>query len=475
MTDGPIDNFQDGQHGFLSNFYPRRFTLQFSSGVKWEVLTVEHAFQAWKTADSGWVQHILGASTPSAAKARGRKCPLRPEWEQIKVQVMEACVWEKFAQNPALAEKLLATGDARLIEGNNWGDRFWGIHKGEGENHLGRILEHVRARLAWEQPAPQEALCVCCGRTISHRNGAWINEFKPIGGSIWCDAAVYKHWPEVPGWEDPVLLPGEEGEALNLLEPAVPPPPPANPLGSEPIQPAEPEPLQGITRAPNGWTRVRGWGLDLLLPPLVKAKEGITLLGSGFDDWTVKRARHKLAAGFSLKKKVEQSCPTCGRRVVSDARGINQTMAQCLITICRAWCHEAELTFGTVGTDLSRWPQDGPWIRTDKAGPNLQPFGINNHDTGRDWPQLKYHGMLEERPKDEDDSDAFKGSAHWRPTRHGMLFAEGRISVPSKLTTFNDTLAVGPWLEDVCGAWNMVTIRDLKGFHYGEFIRGEDG
>ena len=46
---------------------------------------------------------------------------------------------QKFLQHPHLIEMLLQTGDEELVEGNKWGDRFWGVCKGKGENHLGKI------------------------------------------------------------------------------------------------------------------------------------------------------------------------------------------------------------------------------------------------------------------------------------------------------------------------------------------------
>lgn len=46
-----------------------------------------------------------------------------------------------------LRKKLLATGDAELVENNTCGDVFWGICDGVGENHLGKILMLVRDRL----------------------------------------------------------------------------------------------------------------------------------------------------------------------------------------------------------------------------------------------------------------------------------------------------------------------------------------
>lgn len=48
---------------------------------------------------------------------------------------------------PAIAEDLLDTGDQRLVEGNVWGDRYWGVCDGVGENWLGELLMQVRDEL----------------------------------------------------------------------------------------------------------------------------------------------------------------------------------------------------------------------------------------------------------------------------------------------------------------------------------------
>ena len=79
----------------------------------------------------------------------GRRVKLRPDWEQVKVGLMEEIVRAKFTQNEDLKQRLLATGDKRLAEGNTWGDTFWGVdlRSGRGENHLGRILMRVRDEL----------------------------------------------------------------------------------------------------------------------------------------------------------------------------------------------------------------------------------------------------------------------------------------------------------------------------------------
>ena len=60
---------------------------------------------------------------------------------------MYEIVLAKFTQNPDLKEKLLATGDESLEEGNTWGDTIWGTVDGVGENRLGKILMRVRDEL----------------------------------------------------------------------------------------------------------------------------------------------------------------------------------------------------------------------------------------------------------------------------------------------------------------------------------------
>ena len=62
---------------------------------------------------------------------------------------MEEIVAAKFTQHPDLAEKLLETGSMILIEGNDWGDTYWGAATSteQGENHLGKILMKIRGKL----------------------------------------------------------------------------------------------------------------------------------------------------------------------------------------------------------------------------------------------------------------------------------------------------------------------------------------
>jgi len=95
----------------------------------------------------------MAAPTPAKAKYWGRRCTMRPDWETEKVNVMYHLVKNKFS-HPDLGRRLLETGDAYLVEGNTWGDKFWGVEtdSGEGENHLGMILMRVREELTRHQP-----------------------------------------------------------------------------------------------------------------------------------------------------------------------------------------------------------------------------------------------------------------------------------------------------------------------------------
>ena len=137
----PILEFEGGFR-FLSNFYPVSIMLEGNV-----YLSAEHAFQAAKTADPLEQQKIREMLTPGKAKRAGRQVTLRPNWEQNKLRVMEALVRQKF-NHPDLRDKLLATGNKILVEGNTWGDTFWGVCRGKGENHLGKILMKVRSELA---------------------------------------------------------------------------------------------------------------------------------------------------------------------------------------------------------------------------------------------------------------------------------------------------------------------------------------
>lgn len=132
-----IDSFT-GQYRFLSNFYPARVIY---SGI--EFPTSEHAYVAAKTTDQALREQISRIKYPSEAKRLGRTIGLRADWEKVRLQEMRTILESKFS-NPDLWGMLKETAPAYLEEGNTWGDTFWGVCNGIGQNHLGKILMSIR-------------------------------------------------------------------------------------------------------------------------------------------------------------------------------------------------------------------------------------------------------------------------------------------------------------------------------------------
>ena len=143
-------DFFDGEYAFLSNFYNASCIFE---GKLYP--TVEHAFQAAKSLDHAEREWIAAAGSPGLAKRLGRRINLRPDWEKVKFNVMEECLRSKFA-DPVLKQKLLATGDEELVEGNYWHDNTYGNCSCEkckdivGRNMLGNILMKLRTEFMEE-------------------------------------------------------------------------------------------------------------------------------------------------------------------------------------------------------------------------------------------------------------------------------------------------------------------------------------
>lgn len=133
-----------GEHRFLSNFFP---ALVIYDGVEYP--TVENAYQAAKTMNTAArikFEDIYAAE----AKRLGKTLKLREDWDEVRYDIMYDLVNQKF-RNPELQKKLKYTGNREIVEGNRWGDTFWGCIEVEGDwvgkNLLGRILMEIRAAL----------------------------------------------------------------------------------------------------------------------------------------------------------------------------------------------------------------------------------------------------------------------------------------------------------------------------------------
>ncbi|MDF0555358.1 NADAR family protein [Kamptonema sp. UHCC 0994] len=135
-------------YGCFSNFSPHSIYLK---GQDW--LTVEHYYQAQKfvgSVDEQLIYLIQASETPQEAAKLGRdpRRQLRPDWEEVKTEIMREAVLTKFITHADIQAILLSTGD-RLIVEDSPTDYYWGCGcDNTGQNHLGKILMSVRFEIS---------------------------------------------------------------------------------------------------------------------------------------------------------------------------------------------------------------------------------------------------------------------------------------------------------------------------------------
>jgi ribA/ribD-fused uncharacterized protein len=137
--------FYEQDHYYLSNF--SAFMLQWNGYV---YPTSEHAYQAQKFPDDPLKQTAIAraSSAHDAFKMAERwKQYRRPDWDEIKVDVMRYILAAKADQHEYVRRKLMETGDRELIE-NSWRDDMWGWGPNrDGQNLLGKLWMEIRAEL----------------------------------------------------------------------------------------------------------------------------------------------------------------------------------------------------------------------------------------------------------------------------------------------------------------------------------------
>ncbi len=158
-----IETFR-GNNFFLSNMKPLENWITTDHGI--DVPTSEHAYQAAKFNNNLVLHENICAARAAdgdnrifadglAAKELAHKYQefgviIVDDWEVAKRGIMLSITRKKYEKNPDLAEMLLGTGDQEIVEGNDWGDRDWGVDpigSDNGENNLGKIIMQVRDEL----------------------------------------------------------------------------------------------------------------------------------------------------------------------------------------------------------------------------------------------------------------------------------------------------------------------------------------
>ena len=134
----PIISFS-GEYRWLSNFSPVDVTLD---GIQYK--SIEHAYQSAKSDAPEW-KEFCQTHTAGQVKRASREIEIIPEWNSKKLGIMKELLNQKFADQ-TYRDQLIATGIRRIVEGNNWGDVFWGVDSAtmEGHNHLGKLIMEIR-------------------------------------------------------------------------------------------------------------------------------------------------------------------------------------------------------------------------------------------------------------------------------------------------------------------------------------------
>lgn len=149
MEDIKFYRANEKPYGVFSNLYRRPVMFE---GVEYP--TTEHAYQAGKARKDAVREWLMAAPTPSllAMAAHGLYVwDISPDWSKTKYDRMKRVLQAKFTQHEDLAELLLSTGKARLVEAatvDNLVNRTWGEVNGVGKNMLGKLLMEVREELA---------------------------------------------------------------------------------------------------------------------------------------------------------------------------------------------------------------------------------------------------------------------------------------------------------------------------------------
>jgi predicted NAD-dependent protein-ADP-ribosyltransferase YbiA (DUF1768 family) len=132
-----------GKEGFfLSNGKKRKIPDAFDTELIYSYS--ENAYQSSKFADIEIRKLFCNITFIEAINlAWEKRDKIKTNWEEIKLFEMERVLKLKFTDSD-LRLRLVETEEKYLEETNHWGDVFWGVCNGVGENNLGKILMKIR-------------------------------------------------------------------------------------------------------------------------------------------------------------------------------------------------------------------------------------------------------------------------------------------------------------------------------------------
>lgn len=110
----------------------------------------ERYYQGAKAMSRSEHDWVIAPTDTWEAKARGQVVKLRPDWEEVKYEIMVEGIRAECEQHEDFAQLLRLTGDRQIAEDSPT-DFIWGIRDERGgmtgENLLGKALMEVRAEI----------------------------------------------------------------------------------------------------------------------------------------------------------------------------------------------------------------------------------------------------------------------------------------------------------------------------------------
>jgi len=138
VTETSIFGFFE-QYRFLSNFH---LVPVYYEGLLYP--STENAYQASKFNQNE--REVFTSISPAESKRHGSNNAMKytaDGWEEKRLEIMTELLLIKF-NDPIMKRRLLLTDAMYLEETNYWGDVYWGVYYGDGENNLGKILMKIR-------------------------------------------------------------------------------------------------------------------------------------------------------------------------------------------------------------------------------------------------------------------------------------------------------------------------------------------